>query len=210
MSLVKSATPKKKFRAQTIPLEILNDENLNLAIQNLPANYNFEIHKTVWQIRSAQAKRVALQFPEGLLMYSLTISDILTAFCNVEILVMGNVTYGACCIDDKTAVGIGCDFMVHYGHSCLIPVSQTLLKTMYVFVDIQIDVNHCVDSVLHNLPAGKKIALVSTIQFVASLPIVVKMLESTFTITVPQSKPLSRGEILGCTAPSFDGNDLIL
>ena len=32
---------------------------------------------------------------------------------------MGDVTYGACCVDDFTARALGCDFMVHYGHSCL-------------------------------------------------------------------------------------------
>ena len=32
---------------------------------------------------------------------------------------MGDVTYGACCIDDFTAVALGCDLLVHYGHSCL-------------------------------------------------------------------------------------------
>ncbi len=62
---------------------------------------------------------VALQFPEGLLIFACTISDIVEKFCGVETLVMGDVTYGACCIDDFTAVALGCDFMVHYGHSCL-------------------------------------------------------------------------------------------
>ena len=32
---------------------------------------------------------------------------------------MGDVTYGACCIDDFTARALGCDLMIHYGHSCL-------------------------------------------------------------------------------------------
>ena len=32
---------------------------------------------------------------------------------------MGDVTYGACCIDDYTALALGCDMLVHYGHSCL-------------------------------------------------------------------------------------------
>lgn len=32
---------------------------------------------------------------------------------------MGDVTYGACCVDDFTARALGADFMVHYGHSCL-------------------------------------------------------------------------------------------
>lgn len=32
---------------------------------------------------------------------------------------MGDVTYGACCVDDYTALALGCDMLVHYGHSCL-------------------------------------------------------------------------------------------
>lgn len=34
-------------------------------------------------------------------------------------MVMGDVTYGACCVDDFTARALGVDFLVHYGHSCL-------------------------------------------------------------------------------------------
>ena len=32
---------------------------------------------------------------------------------------MGDVTYGACCVDDFSARALACDLMVHYGHSCL-------------------------------------------------------------------------------------------
>lgn len=72
-----------------MPEDILNDKELNEAIKLLPSNYNFEIHKTVWNIRKYNAKRIALQMPEGLLIYSLIISDILEQFCGVETLVMG-------------------------------------------------------------------------------------------------------------------------
>ena len=71
---------------------------------------------------------VALQFPEGLLIFACTISDIVEKFCGVETLVMGDVTYGACCIDDFTAVALGCDFMVHYGHSCLGTLCYFIVK----------------------------------------------------------------------------------
>ena len=40
---------------------------------------------------------------------------------------------------------------------------------LYVFVDIKIDTAHFVDTVKYNFPAGSKLALVSTIQFVATL-----------------------------------------
>lgn len=41
-------------------------------------------------------------------------------------MVMGDVTYGACCVDDFTARALGADFLVHYGHSCLGMASQAL------------------------------------------------------------------------------------
>jgi diphthamide biosynthesis enzyme Dph1/Dph2-like protein len=46
---------------------------------------------------------------------------------------MGDVTYGACCIDDYTAVALGCDMLVHYGHSCL---GMLFGLTMSYFNDI--------------------------------------------------------------------------
>ena len=57
--------------------------------------------------------------PEGLLLYACTIADIIQEFTNAETLIMGDVTYGACCIDDYSAKALDCDLIVHYGHSCL-------------------------------------------------------------------------------------------
>lgn len=137
--------------------------------------------------------------------------------------IMGDVTYGACCIDDFTAIGIyylyviegvGCDFMIHYGHSCLIPIDKTCIKTLYVFVDVKFDTKHFIDTIKANFEVGSKIAAVGTIQFVATLQQAVQELildgEKRFDITVPQARPLSKGEILGCTAPNFEGRDLII
>lgn len=59
-------TFKPNIRAvNKIPDELLNDPLLNRACESLPQNYNFEVHKTIWRIRSLNAKRVALQLPEG-------------------------------------------------------------------------------------------------------------------------------------------------
>jgi 2-(3-amino-3-carboxypropyl)histidine synthase len=52
---------------------------------------------------------------------------------------MGDVTYGACCVDDLGAKALGADFLIHYGHSCLVPITTTVVKMLYVFVDISID-----------------------------------------------------------------------
>ncbi len=80
---------------------------------------------------------------------------------------MGDVTYGACCVDDFTAKALGCDLMVHYGHSCLgncmiLPRNYVLLyqkiDVQYSLVDVQIaslvpshTQRHYFDYLLHSL-----------------------------------------------------------
>lgn len=203
--------------ASQIPKELLEDPALLSALKVLPANYNFEIPKTIWRLRQAKAEKVALQFPEGLQMFACIIADILERFCSPtleDVVIMGDVTYGACCVDDYTARALGCDFLVHYGHSCLIPVQQTatelgngkIFQTLYVFVDIGIDVNHFVSCVKLTFPSTPtRFALVGTIQFASALQAASSALSQFYTtpVVIPQSRPLSPGEILGCTSPKL-------
>lgn len=215
--LIEVVAPRRRpARAlNNVPDEILYDAAINDAIALLPKNYNFEIHKTIHRIRTSGAKQIALQMPEGLLLFATTISDILTQFCPaVSTLIMGDVTYGACCIDDYTARALGCDLLVHYAHSCLIPVNVTKIQTLYVFVDIQIDVEHLLATIERNFKPGSTIAMVGTIQFNATLHGTSQQLRSAgYNLIVPQIMPLSKGEILGCTSPRLTKEqnvDLIL
>ncbi|XP_058436063.1 2-(3-amino-3-carboxypropyl)histidine synthase subunit 1 isoform X3 [Marmota monax] len=118
-------------------------------------------------------------------------------------MVMGDVTYGACCVDDFTARALGADFLVHYGHSCLVPMDTSIqdFRVLYVFVDIRIDTTHFLDSIRLTFPPASALALVSTIQFVSTLQSAAQELKAEYRMTVPQCKPLSPGEILGCTSP---------
>ncbi|KAG8627549.1 hypothetical protein KVT40_005032 [Elsinoe batatas] len=209
---VQVAPARRTARAlNQVPSEILTDKDINDAIALLPQNYNFEIHKTIHRIRTSGAKTVALQFPEGLLLFSTTISDILCSFCNgISTLIMGDVTYGACCIDDYTARALGCDLLIHYAHSCLIPVNVTQIQTLYVFVDISIDVAHLVATIERNFRAGSRIAIVGTIQFNATIHGTAPQLrDAGYDIVIPQITPLSKGEILGCTSPHLSEKDKV-
>lgn len=217
-AIVIAAKPRKVISSKgrvglnKIPDEILNDPELQLAMKVLPENYNLEIPKTIWRIRRDKFQKVALQLPEGLTMFATTISDIIEAFTGAETVIMADVTYGACCVDDYSAKALGCDLMVHYGHSCLIPVDQTSsIKMLYIFVDIKLDSLHFIQTLKANFAQDSKISLVSTIQFVATLQAVSAQLCSEgYDIQVPQSKPLSPGEILGCTSPNMSGCDSVV
>jgi len=117
----------------------LNDPNLAQAMRSLPSSYNFEVYKTIHTITTNKYSVIALQMPEGLLMYGPILSDIIKRFTATsidQIYVMGDVTYGACCVDDLSARELGVEFLVHYGHSCLVPVGKTKVRTMYVFVEV--------------------------------------------------------------------------
>lgn len=62
-------------------------------------------------VSQAGARRVGLQFPEGLLMYACVISDILEAFAGAEhCYILGDVAYGepGSCSVSCFPAGLGC------------------------------------------------------------------------------------------------------
>ncbi|EGR32812.1 hypothetical protein IMG5_070110 [Ichthyophthirius multifiliis] len=147
---------RKLIHFQKIPDEILNNQFLNEAIKILPSHYNFEIHKSIWRITETkeQLKKesiiVTLQFPEGLMLFACLISDILQNFSKCECIILADVTYGACCVDDLGSKELNANLLIHYGHSCLIPINETCIKTLYVFVEIQIDIDHWLQTIYLN------------------------------------------------------------
>ena len=196
---------RRRRRRNEVPDSVKNNPELLKAISVLPSNYNMEIPKTVHRIQERQAKLVGVQFPEGLLCYATIICDILEQFTGCETLILAEVTYGACCVDDLGAAAVGCDLLVHYGHSCLVPISQTTVEVMYVFVTIDIDLAHLIGCVQLTFPdKNTRLALMGTIQFTPTILKAAQMLQKKLkyvTITTPQAKPLSKTEVLGCTSP---------
>lgn len=174
---------------------------------NLPSAYSFEIAKTVQRINTLEAKHVALQMPEGLLLYATVISDVLQRLVPTldQVSILGDVTYGACCVDDLGAQALGAQLLVHYGHSCLVPIQHTVIPCLYVFVEIAIDVPHmvdCLDLTLSSTGDNRHVYLLGTIQFRHALSEAQEILNAKgYSTSIPQAKPLSPGEVLGCTSP---------
>ncbi|KAH9387415.1 2-(3-amino-3-carboxypropyl)histidine synthase [Nematocida major] len=182
----------------------------------LPANYKFELQKTIRQIERRKSKKIALQFPEGLMHLSTVISDIIRANTSVEsVTILVDVVYGACCIDDVSSYLIGCDLLIHYGHSCLFEVTKSLIQVMYIFVEISFDISHCLKVVRKHVPT-ESLAVLGTIQYNSTVRRIKKELdaervrrlasseaagESEGACVIPRRDPLSHGEVLGCTSP---------
>lgn len=212
-------TPKTTTFVSQIPKEILENPAIISAISLLPSHYNFEIHKSIWRIldMSKQLKKskilVGLQFPEGLLMFSTLIADILENFTGCECIILGDVTYGACCIDDLSIKELQGDFLIHYGHSCLVPINETAVKTLYVFVEIKMDLQHFIQTFELNFPQkSEKLFLLGTIQFNSMIFEAKATLEAKgyTSLIISQEKPRSAGEVLGCTAPVLEEKAIVI
>ncbi|CRG95657.1 diphthamide synthesis protein, putative [Plasmodium gallinaceum] len=194
----------------SIPKFILNNEILKRAIKkSLPENYNFEVYKCIDIILKEKYKNIVLQLPEGLLIWGLYLSELFYFFCDCveEVIILGDVTYGGCCIDDFTSDKLKCDLIIHYGHSCLIPLTVTKIRCIYVFVDIKLNSSHLVKTIKKNFNKKDIILLLGTIQFSCIIHSVHNILKTenyfdTF-LPIPQVLPLTKGEVLGCTSPNL-------
>eukprot|EP00398_MALV-I-01_sp_L67-1_P000004 gene4-504_t len=103
---------------------------------------------------------------------------------------------------------------VHYGHSCLVPIDQTVVNVFYVCVYVGIVVDHLIQSILLAFPKPEdvlppKLALMCSIQFKNAIVEAREALIKAYdgdeeSIQIPQVRPLSAGETLGCTSGKID------
>lgn len=195
--------------AKQIPDSILGSAELGALVAAFPANYNFEIHKSVWRVEELKKElgrgvTLLLQLPQGLQMFGCMLADVFERFCGCDVFLAADENYGACCVEDVGGALVGADFLIHYGHSCLVPLQQTRLRALYVFVDVLFDVEHLVGTLALNFPDPRKhLYLMSVIQFNACLFAARDALAQRgyAALTVPQERPRAGGETLGCTAP---------
>ncbi|KAJ3112864.1 hypothetical protein HDU96_004093 [Phlyctochytrium bullatum] len=109
--------------------------------------FEIELVSKLAQIGKGGGKviRVALQFPDELLHLAGSIVSDLRRLCtqtnpeNVpDFFILGDTTYGSCCVDEIAADHISADLIVHYGHSCL--SRNERISTLLVFGRGDLDV----------------------------------------------------------------------
>ena len=64
-----------------------------------------------------------------------------TPSTRVQIFVLGDTSYGSCCVDEVNASHMGADCCIHYGHACLQPTAS--LPVQYVFGQLPLHVDAC-------------------------------------------------------------------
>lgn len=87
-------------------------------ILEIEQEYDLELGKIVKEIKKMKAKRVLLQFPDGLKLYSTVIVDELEKRTNnkIKFLIWLGSCYGAC-DTPNIPKKLGVDLIIQFGHS---------------------------------------------------------------------------------------------
>lgn len=76
---------------------------------------------------------------------------------------------------------------------------------------MQIDIEHLIASVRLNFERGSRLVIAGTIQFASSIQAARRELAGDYpSLAVPQAKPLSPGEVLGCTGAALPSTGSLL
>ncbi|XP_046385547.1 2-(3-amino-3-carboxypropyl)histidine synthase subunit 2 [Ischnura elegans] len=100
-------------------------------------NVVYEIDKCISWIKRKNVDKVALQFPDEMLGDSANVARLIESLLGRKVYILGDTTYGSCCVDEIAAEHAGCDAVIHFGRSCLSPTKK--LPVLHVFTPLLSD-----------------------------------------------------------------------
>ncbi|XP_048353305.1 2-(3-amino-3-carboxypropyl)histidine synthase subunit 2 [Sphaerodactylus townsendi] len=103
----------------------------------------YELDRTTAFVLDNNFTKVALQFPDELLSDSATIAAKMEETTGSRMYILGDTSYGSCCVDEVAADHVNAEAVVHYGPACLSPCCK--LPVLHVFGRQPLDVTRCVE-----------------------------------------------------------------
>lgn len=142
-------------------------------------------------------KRVFVQAPEGLKTRILEIATALEGQ-GVEVLVGCDPAYGACDLRDKEAKALGCDVLLHIGHTDF--GVKPCLPVVYEPYYMELDPVPLLEKHLEGLGGFERISLLTTVQFEKCLAPAKQFLEGVGkqVLFAKQARNQREGLLLGC------------
>lgn len=178
------STPAEHILQEPTPQVVQSREQGVLSEEQLYLQY--EIKRTISEIRAGQWKRIALQFPDDMLVDAPRVFERLRDGLKHEraaraaasedekneekeekLCILGDTSYGSCCVDEVAAEHTDADVVVHYGRACLSPTAR--LPVIYVFTAKSLDLDAVVASFKETYPpssqAEEKVCLMADIPY---------------------------------------------
>ncbi|OAK96305.1 diphthamide biosynthesis protein [Phaeosphaeriaceae sp. SRC1lsM3a] len=114
------------------------------------------------QEKSEQPKAEALEQDINAKLGNVSISA--EKHAEEKLFILGDTSYGACCVDEVAAEHVDADVVVHYGRSCLSPPSR--LPVIYVFTERPLDLEPLVATFKETYPeTDTKVILMADIPY---------------------------------------------
>lgn len=182
------STPAEHILQEPTPQVVQAREQGVLSEEQLYLQY--EIKRTISEIRAGQWKRIALQFPDDMLVDAPRVFERLRDGLKHEraaraaaaasenedekneekeekLCILGDTSYGSCCVDEVAAEHTDADVVVHYGRACLSPTAR--LPVIYVFTAKSLHLDAVVASFKETYPpssrAEEKVCLMADIPY---------------------------------------------
>ena len=151
------------------------------------------------KLRELNAERVLIQTPEGLKSETQVLADFLEDN-GIEAILSGDINYGACDPADREAKRLGCDALIHLGHSYM--TLHLEVPTIFVPAFAEVDVVPALERNIDEIKKlGERIALVTTAQHIHQLKRAKAFLEGNgFEVLIGKgdSRVSWPGQVLGC------------
>ncbi|GAB1610308.1 2-3-amino-3-carboxypropylhistidine synthase subunit 2-like, partial [Argonauta hians] len=110
----------------------------------------YELMKCLRWIADNGFERVSLQFPDECLVDCAAIASWLEENISGQVFILGDTSYGSCCVDEVAAQHYCADSIIHFGYTCLSPTSR--IPVLYVFGQYSLDVPDCCDKFYQVIP----------------------------------------------------------
>ncbi|XP_075615713.1 2-(3-amino-3-carboxypropyl)histidine synthase subunit 2 isoform X1 [Balearica regulorum gibbericeps] len=104
----------------------------------------YEMGRAAAFVQGGGFRKVALQFPDELLADAAAVAARMEAATGADMYVLGDTTYGSCCVDEVAAEHAGAEAVLHYGPACLSPCRK--LPVLHIFGRQPLDIGRCAEA----------------------------------------------------------------
>ncbi|VVC36158.1 Hypothetical protein CINCED_3A000166 [Cinara cedri] len=120
--------------------------------------YSEEIINCSEWIKCRKFEKVCIQLPDYMLDQSVLISSEFERLLGYRVYILGDTSYGSCCVDETAAEHVSADCIVHFGRSCLTPNSH--LQVYYILPKHSLDIVKCTDLISNTFDLNTEPVLV--------------------------------------------------
>ncbi|XP_050573837.1 2-(3-amino-3-carboxypropyl)histidine synthase subunit 2 isoform X1 [Bombus affinis] len=157
----------------------MTNRNIEDKMNDTSKDDPYEVEKCGKWINERNLNKVCLQFPDNLLPDSVEIALRLENCINKKVYILGDTSYGNCCVDEIAAQHINADSIIHFGHACLNPTTR--LPVFHVLPKQDIDTSELISKFkLNFVDQTEKILFFYDIAYAHKIEKICKILNAVY------------------------------